>query len=151
MGIFATMIPEGVPYRLEYYVVHKTVGVVIIGLVIARIIWNFVSPRPESIATLRPLERKLAKTAHVLLYFFMLAMPLTGFIMTSYFGAPTYFFLWELDPLWATNEKAVQLWGLLHKYLFPYLIFLVLGAHILGVLKHQFLDKHIKVLRRMVS
>lgn len=151
MGIYATIIPEGVPYRLEYYVVHKTIGVIIFALVILRLAWNFRSRRPKMATTIKPVERKLAHGAHVTLYFLMIALPITGFIMTTYFGAPTYFFAWEMAPLWEPSETAIKLWGLLHKYLLPYLIYVILGAHILGALKHQFVDKHGGVLNRMVS
>jgi len=151
MGIFATIIPEGTPYRLEYYVVHKTIGVIIFTLVAVRLVWNRCSRRPQLDAGLKPVERKLAHGAHLALYFMMLAFPVTGFIMTSYFGAPTYLFVWEMQPLWEASEKGVLIWGLFHKYLLPYLIYVILGAHILGVLKHQFFDKHVRVLSRMVS
>ena len=146
-----TMIPEGTPYRLEYYVVHKTIGVIIFALVIVRLIWNQLSKRPKLDSGLKPIEKKAAKGVHVVLYVMMLAFPVTGFIMTSYFGAPTYLFAWEMPPLWEVNEKAVLLWGLFHKYLLPYLLYVILGAHILGALKHHFIDKHIKALSRMVS
>ena len=151
MGIFATMIPEGTPYRLEYYVVHKTLGVVIFALLLTRLIWNRLSRRPVLDSKLTPLERKLAACVHITLYVMLFAFPVSGFIMTSYFGAPTYFFAWEMQPLWDANEKAVLLWGLVHKYLLPYLLYVILGAHILAVLKHQFFDKHINVLKRIVS
>jgi cytochrome b561 len=81
----------------------------------------------------------------------MLAVPITGFIMTSYFGDPTYFFIFEMQPLWNINETGVKIWGVLHKYLLPYLLHVILGAHILGALKHHFFDKKVKVLKRMVS
>lgn len=151
MGIFATIIPEGTPYRLEYYVVHKTIGVIIFALVLVRLVWNFRSPRPALDGSLKPLERKLAHGAHIALYVMMIALPITGFIMTSYFGAPTYLFAWEMQPLWEASESGVILWGVLHKYLLPYLIYVILGAHILGALKHQFIDKHGNALSRMVS
>ncbi len=151
MGIYATIIPEGVPYRLEYYVVHKTIGVTIFALVIFRLIWNRRSRRPALDATLKPMERKLAHGVHITLYVMMIALPVTGFIMTSYFGAPTYFFIWEMQPLWEPSESGVLAWGVLHKYLLPYLIYVILGAHVLGALKHQFIDKHGNAFKRMVS
>ena len=150
MGIFMTMVPEGTPWRLEYYVVHKTIGVIIFALVVVRLIWNRRSRRPDLHPAVGTLERKLAHGAHTLLYALMIAMPITGFVMTSYFGAPTYFFVWETPPLWGKSESATAAWGVLHKYLLPYLIFVILGAHILGALKHQFIDGH-KIFRRMVS
>ena len=150
MGIFASMIPEDTEYRNAYYVVHKTIGVTVFLLVIVRLIWNRLSRRPslDSAITLR--EEKLAHRAHNTLYFMMLAIPITGFMMTSYHGYETYFFFWEMQPLWEQSE-IYQVWGGFHKYLLPYLLYIVLGAHILGALKHQFIDKHANAFKRMVS
>lgn len=151
MGIFASIIPEGTPYRIEYYVVHKTVGIIVLALVVARLFWNRRSPRPSLDASLKPKERKLAHIAHVTLYVMMILIPLTGFIMTSFHGAPTFFFAWELEPLWGFSKVGTIFWGMLHKYLLPYLLYIVLGAHILGALKHRLIDKHKNAFKRMVG
>jgi len=37
----------------------------------------------------------------------------------------------------------------MHKYLLPYLLYIVLGAHIIGALKHQFIDKKHSAFKRM--
>ena len=150
MGIFASMIPEDTEYRNAYYVVHKTIGVTVFLLVIVRLIWNRLSRRPSLDNSLTSREEKLAHRAHNTLYFMMLAIPITGFMMTSYHGYETYFFFWEMQPLWEQSE-IYQVWGGFHKYLLPYLLYIVLGAHILGALKHQFIDKHANAFKRMVS
>ena len=150
MGIFASMIPEDTEYRNAYYVVHKTIGVTVFLLVIVRLIWNRLSRRPSLDSDLTSREEKLAHRAHNTLYFMMLAIPITGFMMTSYHGYETYFFFWEMQPLWEQSE-IYQVWGGFHKYLLPYLLYIVLGAHILGALKHQFIDKHANAFKRMVS
>ena len=150
MGIFASMIPEDTEYRNAYYVVHKTIGVTVFLLVIVRLIWNRLSRRPSLDSALTSREEKLAHRAHNTLYFMMLAIPFTGFMMTSYHGYETYFFFWEMQPLWEQSE-IYQVWGGFHKYLLPYLLYIVLGAHILGALKHQFIDKHANAFKRMVS
>ena len=149
-GIFASMIPEDAAYRNAYYVAHKTLGVTAFLLVIVRVLWNRRSKRPTLDGSLTPTERKLAHRAHNMLYFMMLAIPVTGFMMTTYHGYPTYFFFWELPPLWEQSDVYV-LWGAVHKYLLPYLVYVILGAHILGALKHQFVDKHKNAFNRMVS
>jgi cytochrome b561 len=151
MGIFASIIPENTPYRTAYYVVHKTIGVMVFALLIFRLIWNRKSQRPALDASLKPVERKLAHGAHLALYMMMIAVPLTGFVMTSYHGYPTFFFAWELQPLWSPSDTATIFWGTLHKYLLPYLLYIILGAHVLGALKHHFIDKHEDALRRMVG
>lgn len=150
MGIFASMIPEETEYRLAYYVVHKSLGVTVFFLVIFRMIWNSVSRRPALDSSLTTKERKLAHGAHITLYFMMLAIPVTGFMMTSYHGYGTFFYIWELPPLWEQSDIYI-IWGGMHKYLLPYLLYIVLGAHVLGALKHQFIDKHDNAFKRIVS
>jgi cytochrome b561 len=151
MGIFASIIPEGTAYRVEYYVVHKTIGVTVLALVLVRLFWNRKSKRPALDTSLTSKERKLAHGAHIALYVMMIMIPITGFIMTSFHGAPTFFFAWELEPLWGFSKTGTIVWGMLHKYLLPYLLYIVLGAHILGALKHQLIDKHTNAFKRMVS
>jgi len=149
-GIFSSMIPEDAWYRTEYSVVHKTIGLIVFGLFIARIIWNKKSKRPDLDNSLKPNERKMAHMAHIALYLLMFFIPITGYIMTSLHGYPSWFFIWELEPFLSESE-AYKFWGLFHKYLLQYLIYIILGGHILGALKHHFIDKHTKALQRMVS
>lgn len=151
MGIFASIIPEDTEYRNAYYVVHKTLGVIVFALLIIRLIWNRISKRPELDHSIKTHERKMAHVAHIALYGMMIAIPLSGFIMTSFHGYPTFFFAWELKPLWAPSNTATIIWGTMHKYLLPYLLYIILGAHILGALKHHFIDKHEKAIKRMLG
>ncbi|MDA8878233.1 cytochrome b [Porticoccaceae bacterium] len=150
MGIFASMIPEDTEYRRAYYVTHKTLGVSVFFLVLFRLAWNSFSKRPALSDALTSKERKLAHGAHITFYFIMLAVPVTGFLMTSYHGYGTFFFIWELPPLWEQSDIYI-VWGGVHKYLLPYLLYIVLGAHVLGALKHQYIDKHDNTFKRMVS
>ena len=150
IGIFSSMIPEETSYRNAYYVVHKTIGVTVFLLVIVRLVWNKISKRPALDNTLTSTEKKLAHRAHNILYFMLLVIPVTGFMMTSYHGYGTFFFFWELPPLWE-QSNVYQIWGGFHKYLLPYVVYIILGAHVLGALKHQFVDKHDSAFKRMVS
>jgi len=150
MGVFASMIPENVWYRTEYNIVHKTIGLIVLGLFAARLLWNRRSKRPELDPSLTPLEKKLAHFAHVALYVLMFAIPVTGYFMTSLHGYPSFFFFIEISPLLAESEAYV-VWGLFHKYILHYLIYLILGAHVLGALKHHYIDKHSSAFKRMVS
>ncbi|MBT8139124.1 MAG: cytochrome b/b6 domain-containing protein [Gammaproteobacteria bacterium] len=150
MGIFFSMIPEDVWYRTEYSVVHKTIGIIIFGLLIFRLFWNTKSKRPALDASLTPTERKMAHGAHVALYGLLFALPVTGYVMTSLHGYPSYLFTLELQPFLDESDADIY-WGLFHKYLLPYFLYIVLGAHILGALKHQFIDKHENAFKRMVN
>lgn len=150
MGMFASMIPEGTWFRNQYYVVHKTIGVLVFALVLVRLFWNRRSRRPELDASLKPQERKWAHRVHIMLYVIMIALPVTGYVMTSFHGFPTYFFSLEIQPFWGKSDAYI-IWGTFHKYILPYILYIVLGAHILGAMKHHFIDKHEGALKRMVG
>jgi len=149
-GIFASMIPDDSWIRKDYMVIHKTIGLILFGLIIARFIWNFRSKRPALDGSLKSTDRKLAHGAHTLLYVLMIAIPVTGYFMTSFHGYPSYLFILKI-PSFVPESDIYQLFGLFHKYLLQYLVYLVLGAHILGVLKHHFIDKHRSAINRMAG
>ena len=151
MGIFTSMIPEDAPWRNAYYVIHKSLGISVFVLVLARLCWNLGSPRPALDASLKRWERRLAKGAHLALYALLLAVPITGLVMTTFHGYPSYFFAWELEPLWNESETGTLAWGVFHKYILPTVVYLVLAGHVLGALKHRFLDGKPHALRRMVG
>lgn len=150
IGMFASMIPEETWFRNQYYVVHKTIGVLVFVLLLVRLFWNWTSKRPGLDASLKLVERKWAHRVHILLYLILIAMPITGYVMTSYHGYPTFFFAWEVPPFWGESDAYI-IWGFFHKYLLPYLLYIILGAHILGALKHHFIDRHSASLKRMVG
>jgi len=149
-GVFFSMIPSDSWLRGNYTVMHKTIGIIILGLVITRMFWNRRSIRPALDSSLKPMDRKLAHKAHILLYVLMIMIPVTGYFMTSFHGYPSYLFTLKI-PTFVGESDIYQVWGLFHKYLLQYLIYLVLGAHILGVLKHHFIDKHKNAIKRMVG
>ena len=151
MGFFTSMIPYDVPWRQGYYVVHKTIGFIVLFLVIVRIVWHFRSPAPALANNLRGWERKCAKTAHLALYFVMLAVPISGFVMSTYGGKWSHFFVWDLPMLWDKDMEAIKPFGLLHKVVLPYVCLLLIGAHVIGALKHHFIDRHRESIHRMVS
>jgi cytochrome b561 len=151
MGIFMTMLPEDVSYRQGYYVVHKTIGLLILGLLLLRVLWNFLSARPALDPSLKPWEARLAHGVHRTLYVLIFAFPISGFIMSTFSGKLSHFFIWDTPLLWEANADAVLPWGLAHKILLPYLTYLIFGAHIGGVLKHHFVDGRRDAIRRMVG
>lgn len=150
LGMFASMIPEGAWFRNYYYVIHKSIGVMVFLLLLVRLFWNRKSKRPELDTSLKPVERRWAHRAHIALYVMLFAMPITGYFMTSYHGFSTYFFGLEIPPFVDKSDVYI-IWGTFHKYLLPYVLYIVLGAHILGAFKHHFVDRHSTALKRMVG
>ena len=151
IGIFASMIPFDAPYRQGYYVAHKTIGLTVLLLLVARVFWHRRMPTPNIDAQLTKWEYMSARVVHFLLYLLMIAMPVTGFVMTTSVGKWSHFYIWDLPLFWDKHLASAELFSLTHKILLPYLCYVVIGAHILGALKHHFIDKHHKSIHRMVS
>ena len=67
----------------DYASVHKTVGLVILALVAARVAYRLFNPPPALPGRVGVAERGLAHATHWLLYAVLIAMPVSGYVMSS--------------------------------------------------------------------
>lgn len=137
------------PLKLKLFVWHKSLGLVVLGLVLVRIFWRLIAARPAWPSAMSMLERKLASIAHGLLYLLMVAMPLSGWLINSAANIPFRMFgLVRIPQLVAADESMRALAETAHLALF-WLFVAVLVLHIAAALKHHFVDKD-EVLRAML-
>ncbi len=99
--------PVGV--RVFWFNLHKSIGITIGLLIVGRIAWRLAHRAPSLPANLPLWQRRAARASHVLLYVCMAAMPLTGFLGSSfsnypikYFGVPLPNWGWDVPALKAT-------------------------------------------------
>ena len=88
---------------------HKSLGITVLGLSLARLLWRLGHRPPPFDPVLRPWEALLARITHWLFYVMMIAIPLTGWLLSSSSGRATNFFgLFEIAPLpvSSTTSKA---------------------------------------------
>jgi cytochrome b561 len=147
LGIFHWTVSEEISPRSFYFNLHKSFGVTIFALIIIRILWRLTHTPPALLASYKAIERKLASGAHHLLYLLMFILPLSGVIMAVYskygikwFGMP---FIKGLDnnPMREIFKSAHEIIGLI--------MVTIIAIHILGALKHKFIDKD-ETLSRML-
>lgn len=123
---------------------HKANGVLILLLSLARIGWRFTHRPPPLVATLKTWEAALAKVTHTLFYGLMLAVPLAGLALHSAFGKGkpvSMFGLFDFPALpVATDKASIGLFGELHEATATAMLLLI-GLHVAGALKHQFMDR----------
>lgn len=128
---------------------HKASGMTVLALSLARIAWRFTWRAPAYPAEMSGLEVFAARATHGVFYALMLAMPVTGWIMSSAGKYPlSWFGLFDLpklpvsrdDPLYAIGRGGHELLG----WMFLALVILHVGA----ALRHHFILKD-NVLRRM--
>jgi cytochrome b561/polyisoprenoid-binding protein YceI len=148
LGLTGLMLPIGME-KLAVLARHKSVGITILGLATLRLLWRWLNPTPPLPANLRPYERLLARFTHAALYVLLLAMPLTGWIMSSARGfTVSWFNLFELPNLVPKSERLYAAMIRTHAALATALA-LVIALHIAAALKHHFVLKD-DTLRRML-
>jgi cytochrome b561 len=127
---------------------HKSIGITILGLAILRVLWRFGHKPPTMPATYAPWEKTLAHLVHFGLYFVILAMPITGWVMDSawdraadnpnyWFGLfqwPRLSFIMNLPP--DSKTWVHDTFGAAHG-LIAYLVYALFVMHVAGALKHQ--------------
>lgn len=138
---------------------HKSIGLTVLGLVLLRILWRLAHPAPPLPASHPRLERVGAHAAHMVFYVLMLALPISGWLHDSAFkdaAAHPLRIFWivpwfrigaveHLDP--AVKETVHTAFYALHTWS-AYVLYGLLALHVLGALKHQFID-HEAELQRM--
>src|SRR5271166_6059210 len=79
--------------KFVLYQLHKTIGLIVFALVLARLLLRARRGRPEWEATLPPWQRRAASAVHALLYTLLVATPLLGYLTaaTAPIAVPTLF------------------------------------------------------------
>ena len=139
---------------------HKSIGIVVLGLVLMRLLWRAGHRPPALPRTYGRGERLAAHAAHALLYAVILLLPVTGWMHDSAWkDAPTHpmSLFWTIpwprisaimnQPA-AVKESLHSLFFAFHKSL-AYVLYALFVLHVGAALKHQFLDKE-RELERML-
>lgn len=141
--------PKG-PATFAMMQLHKSIGITILLLSVARLAWRLINPAPPAPSGQPRLERIASKVVHVGFYVIMIGLPLTGWILvsTSRTNLPTILFgaiPWPHLPLLpdlAAGPK--HLWHEIGEIGHGVLVkttYLLLLLHLGAVAKHQILDK----------
>ena len=128
---------------------HKSLGVLILLLMLLRLINRVVAGAPPPEPDLEPWQRTVSSAVHGLLYVLLVTMPIVGWVANSAYGAPTPFFgLFTLPKLVADNEALAKQLFTLHTWA-GFLVILLAGMHIGGALFHYVIRRD-GVLQRML-
>ena len=137
------------PGKLRIYSWHKWAGVTIFLLVLFRLVWRLAHRPPARPAGMPAWQDAAAQNAHRMLYVLMIAVPLSGWLMSSAKGFQTvYFGVLPLPDFLEKNKELGETLTLVHKSLNFTLAGLVL-AHAAAAIKHHFVDRD-DVLARML-
>ena len=134
----------------QWYTIHKQIGLTILLLVFLRVLWRLTSKYPAKLANIAAGEQFAAVGGQVLLYALMLAIPLSGILMTQSYGYPLS--LWGIIPIPTLIAKAphetTHLINQWHEWM-AHAIIIIAAGHGLIALVHHYLLKD-RLLRRML-
>ena len=128
---------------------HKSVGMLILLLMLARIGWKLANRGlPQPVPMARP-QQIAAAAGHGILYLLLLILPLSGWMMSSAAGYPTALFgLFEFPMLLGENHDLHEALEEVHETLFNAVV-IVAVLHALAAVFHHVWMKD-DTLRRML-
>jgi cytochrome b561 len=137
------------PTKLKLYSYHKWIGVTIFLLVLIRLGWRLSHRPPPPPASMPAWQHSAATIAHFFLYALTLAIPISGWLMSSASGFQVvYLGQLPIPDLLAKNKELAAQLKELHEALNG-LMLLVVALHTAAALKHHLFDRD-DVLRRML-
>ena len=134
--------------KLTLYGLHKSFGLLVLILAFVRVFSWVIVRKPTHLDSHALWERIAAKLAHVILYLSLFLMPVSGWVMSSAGGFPIAFFGIPVPHVMEKSEEIFKLSRQVHEFS-SYALIAVIGIHVLGALKHHFVDRD-TTLRRMI-
>lgn len=148
LGLYMTAQPDG-DLKWWLYDYHKSLGVLVFGLLLIRALWRRFSPPPSLPASMTGFEAFAAHAAHLLLYAAMLTLPVTGYLDSAFGGYHISIFgLFDIPMLFEKNKPLFELTVQAHRWI-AYGLGLLVLAHAGAALKHHFIQRDDVLLRML--
>ena len=157
LGLYCNWIGDGPVRSMLLDSWHKPLGLVVILLTLLRLGWKASQPGVSEAEGLKRWESGLSRATHWALYAILIAMPLSGVIMSQGGGRPISFFglfhlpqVLPVDPALGPREQYWYKVGKsLHEFWIEWTLYLLVTLHLAGALKHRFVDGDRAYFRRM--
>ena len=140
LGVYMHELPLS-PDKLKLYSYHKWIGITVLLLVALRVSWRLTHVPPPLPASVAAWQRHASALVHGLLYLLMIAIPLSGWLMSSAKGFQTVWFgVLPLPDLVGKDKALGDLLAEVHTILNFTLLALVV-MHVGAALQHHVIER----------
>ncbi len=155
--IFFMFISGWYMVELDYYSpwynrlpeLHYAFGMLLMLVWLIKIIRLFSGQQKRLSPPVKPFERILSQLIQFLFYVFVTALVMTGYLMMTAEGQPKILFEFiHLPALTEFSGAVVDTMGWIHEY-GAYILIGFVALHVIGAVKHHFIDKD-DTLKRMI-
>lgn len=144
-----SMVPLPIsPKKLEWYIVHKWIGITVFLVTCGRLLWRKIHPPPPLVA-MPEWQHRAAAAVHAILYALLVLIPISGWIYSSSTGVQVvYLGIVPLPDLVPRDRVLASVLKAVHATL-NFSLFALVCVHVAAALKHHFVDRD-AVLARML-
>jgi len=135
MGLYMVSLPND-QSKFQIIALHKSVGVLILGFVVARLIVRLsTNIPPMSEITNKKIYIICAKLGHFFLYVLMISLPISGYLMSNSAGYPVHFFGIDMPIAISKDIALTKVLTNIHVY-GAYIFICMIVLHLLGAMLH---------------
>ena len=133
--------------RIDLENIHILIGISIFYLVLFRLIWKLINPKPKHWKEFFKGQTLVANINHFFLYISIFSITLSGVLKKLYMGDTLNFFIFEYS-FKESNFQLADNFYVIHIYA-NYLLIALVALHIGAVIVHHFYFKD-KILKKML-
>lgn len=148
LGLWMVDLDYYSPYYHSAPTLHKSVGILVLIALVARYVWRLANVKPSD-DHFTAFERKSSHIAHLGFYALLLALIVSGYLISTADGRPVDVFGLFSVPSPGENKGLEDPAGLVHTYL-AYLVIVLAVVHAAAAFKHHFVNRD-STLTRMWS
>ena len=143
MGLYMVSLPDAGfdKKKIELILFHKELGILALTLAAARLAWRLTNLLPALVKTIPDWQKVVARFVHLCFYGLMIALPITGWLMSSAAGIPVSFLgVFDMPDLIPRNDEVFRTFISIHKWL-GYALIACFLMHAGAALWHHFIVK----------
>jgi cytochrome b561 len=137
------------PWYNDAPYIHKSIGILLLSVLMLRIIWRNINIRPTHDPTLKTWEKSTAHLTHLAMYGLLLALMTAGYLISTADGRSIEVFSWFSVPATIhdlSNQEDIA--GEVHEIL-AWTLIISAAVHALAALKHHFINRDTTLLKML--